>query len=283
MFTYGVMQGRLTEPKGRGIQFFPVENWMEEFVIAKQIGLDEIEFIFDYYDYEKNPLWTKKGIEEVKKVIRDTDVSVNSICFDYFMREPFFKANNEREKEKLYKKNKMFLEKIMEASVDLGIKVIEIPLVDDSLIGSSQEKKMFREFLLDILKNKGKNNVFLGLETDFPSPELREYIESFDSPLVKANFDTGNSAASGYDVYEEITILRGLIYNIHLKDRVFNGGTVQLGSGDVDFKTFFKVVVEIDYSGCLVLQAARGADGCEKETIKEQLKFIKEYVSNFSI
>ena len=48
MRSIGIMQGRLTQPKGRGIQFFPFDNWIEEFKVAKEIGLKEIEFIFDY-------------------------------------------------------------------------------------------------------------------------------------------------------------------------------------------------------------------------------------------
>ena len=30
-YSTGIMQGRLTEPRGRGIQFFPFENWEREF------------------------------------------------------------------------------------------------------------------------------------------------------------------------------------------------------------------------------------------------------------
>ena len=152
MITYGIMQGRLTEPKGRGIQFFPVENWRDEFKIAEQIGLDEIEFIFDYDKYEINPLWNERGIKEVREIIKDTAVNVNSICFDYFMRRPFFKADNEEKRNQLYQENKKFLERIIEASKNLDIKVIEIPLVDNSSIKSDEERKMFGEFLQDILE-----------------------------------------------------------------------------------------------------------------------------------
>ena len=42
MWQIGIMQGRLTEPNGRGIQFFPFDNWRPEFEAAKEIGLDEI-------------------------------------------------------------------------------------------------------------------------------------------------------------------------------------------------------------------------------------------------
>jgi len=283
MITYGMMQGRLAEPKGRGVQFFPVENWRDEFIIAEQIGLDEIEFIFDYDKYEINPLWNESGIKEVKEIIKETGVNVNSVCFDYFMRRPFFKADNKEKRKQLYQENKKFLEKIMEASRDLDIKLIEIPLVDNSSIKSNEERKMFGEFLRNILENQKGKVIFIGLETDFPPFDFREYIESFGGQAVKANYDTGNSSALGYNVHEEIITLREHIVNIHIKDRVFNGGTVKLGSGDADFISFFKALKEIDYDGSLILQAARGKDGCERETVTEQLNFIKGYVDNFFI
>ena len=54
MRSLGIMQGRLTRTLGRGIQFFPFEEWKEEFKAAQEIGIDEIEWIFDYPDYQKN-------------------------------------------------------------------------------------------------------------------------------------------------------------------------------------------------------------------------------------
>ena len=50
MLSFGIMQGRLTPANGRGIQFFPFENWENEFMDCARIGLDEIEWIFDYVD-----------------------------------------------------------------------------------------------------------------------------------------------------------------------------------------------------------------------------------------
>ena len=48
MRSYGIMQGRLTPSNGRGIQFFPFDNWQQEFITGSSIGLNEIEWIFDY-------------------------------------------------------------------------------------------------------------------------------------------------------------------------------------------------------------------------------------------
>ena len=277
------MQGRLTEPAGRGIQFFPFENWKEEFRIARQIGMDEIEFIFDYENYEKNPLWSKDGVEEIRTLMMETGIRVNSICFDYFMRRPFFKAKNNKTRNMLYRENKFFLEKILISARDLGIRLIEIPVVDSSSIKSPAEKEMFKDFLFNLLEEQEDKNFYFGLETDCPPKILKKYIKSFKSLQVKANYDIGNSSALGYDADEEIITLGELIINIHIKDRVLKGETVPLGDGNADFNSFFKALKEIDYSSSLILQAARGEDGHERETVTAQLNFVKEYVKKFSI
>ena len=64
----GVMQGRLL-PKYKGrFQAHPLGYWQDEFPIAAEIGLQCIEFIFDFNDYHLNPLWTVDGLKEIQNV-----------------------------------------------------------------------------------------------------------------------------------------------------------------------------------------------------------------------
>ena len=49
------MQGRLLHKyKGR-YQAHPKDTWQDEFFLVQELGLDLIEFIFDYDDFVKNP------------------------------------------------------------------------------------------------------------------------------------------------------------------------------------------------------------------------------------
>ena len=73
--------------KGR-YQAHPIGYWKDEFIIAKEIGLDSIEFILDYNDYMKNPLMSRNGIKEILKIIEQSGVKVRSICADFFMEAP---------------------------------------------------------------------------------------------------------------------------------------------------------------------------------------------------
>ena len=86
----GVMQGRLLPKYKNRFQAFPVDSWNKEFKIAKTLKLKNIEFIFDYDTYRKNPLFTSYGIKKIKCLARNTSVDIKSICADYFMESPIF-------------------------------------------------------------------------------------------------------------------------------------------------------------------------------------------------
>ena len=275
MISYGIMQGRLTEPKGRGIQFFPFDNWDNEFRVAAEIGLNEIEFIFDYDNYIYNPLWTETGRNKLKNLMESTGVKVHAICFDYFMRRAFYRADVSSQAV-LREENATIMKSVLNAMYELNIPLIEIPLVDDSSLRSYENKAQFREFILEIADG-AEQNISFGLETDLPPQEFLDYLNWIGRENIGANYDSGNSSGLGYDMYEEVTTLREKILNIHIKDRKFQGTTVALGTGSADFEGLFRGLREIAYCGAYILQAARGVEGKERENIEDQLMFLKSY------
>lgn len=284
MISYGIMQGRLTPSKGRGIQFFPFDNWKNEFIIASRLGINEIEFIFDYEKFESNPLWTKDGVNEVKSIISSTGVKIKSLCFDYFMRRPFYKYSG-IERENVREENKVFLIHIIEAMSQIGGELVEIPAVDNSSLTTSDEKELFAVFIKEILKETEPNysNIKIGLETDLDIENFVDFIDGISSKRLGANYDSGNSSGLGYDLYKEVTHLQHRILNIHIKDRIYKGTTVPLGTGSADFDSLFKGLNEIGYSNSFIIQAARGIDGEEENTIMMQKEFIELLVKKFRI
>lgn len=276
----GIMQGRLTPPKGRGIQFFPFDNWQMEFYMAQKIGLNEIEFIFDYDNYKDNPLWTSDGRAEIKEVVKKTGVKVNAVCFDYFMRRPFFKESD-AQYEEIRKENSELISKVLEAMEQLEIGLIEIPLVDDSSLKCDEEKEAFSKWLKEIVSYHTTIN--FGLETDLNPTDFLQFIKSIGLPQVGANYDSGNSSGIGYDPYEEVTTLKDYIFNIHIKDRIYRGTTVQLGEGSANFEKLFFGLKEIGYCNNFILQAARGKEGEEKKNIYKQKKFLSQLIDKYAL
>lgn len=280
MFNIGIMQGRLTKPNGRGIQFFPFYEWEKEFQIASRIGLDEIEWIFDYESYWKNPLWMLDGSQYIKKCIDLTGVRVNSICFDYFMCRPFYKADADKKAE-IYKENFEVFKQILSGMKIIGANLIEIPLVDNSSISSKQEKEEVQSFLYKIARLAQEDRIEIGLEMDLPNPAFREFIVEINCKNIKANYDSGNSSGLGYIHQLELLSLNKLIRNVHIKDRALGGITKPLGTGNADFDELFNTLKQIKYQGSFILQAARTEDGREEENITGQIKFIKKYLYKY--
>ena len=99
------------------------------------------------------------------------------------------------------------------------------------------------------------------METDLPPREFKILIDGFNNNNIKVNYDIGNSASLGYNVEEEFKFYGNYISDVHIKDRVFNGGSVELGSGDADFDALVIELKKIDYSGLIILQAYRDDEG----------------------
>lgn len=279
---FGTMQGRLTPPHGRGMQFFPFDNWKEEFFAAEKIGLDEIEWLLDDDRQEENPIQTKQGILEIKKTLEITSVKVNSLCLHYFVKHPFYKLNGE-EKKACYQQNCETIERALYGLAEIGGKILEIPVLDSASIKIPEEEKEGIEFIAKIAGKAAEYNINLVLETDFPPGRFRKFLDKIKGEFVYATFDSGNSSGLGYDAGEEITSLEGYIRNVHIKDRVYQGTTVELGAGSADFDKVFLELKHIGYKYSFILEAARGKDGMEQETIARQFEFMKRYVEKYSL
>lgn len=278
----GIMQGRLTPAFGRGIQFFPFEEWKEEFITGQEIGIDEIEWIFDYPDYTKNPLWDALGRKELKSLIERSGIRVNSICWDYFMRRPFYKYG-EQEAKSVLVENREVLNGVLCAMIDIGATLLEIPMVDDSSVKSRAEEEKAIDFLRWACDLAAERGIMIGVEADFPPNRFALFLDKVERGNLVANYDSGNSSGLGFDHEEELLSLNRYVYNVHIKDRIKGNGTVRLGTGSADFDKVFGTLRKINYQNSIILQAARGEDGREKETIHEQMEFVKNFLNKYGL
>ena len=150
----GVMQGRLL-PKYQGrYQAFPVGSWQNEFNIAKDCGLDLIEFILDFNDVEDNPLFNNDGINLIKSLKKESGVSVKTICADYFMEAPLHSSDD-----KVAEESFKILERLLEASKVLKITDIVIPCVDQSSLKTKEAVNRFVEQITKIIPKIERQNI----------------------------------------------------------------------------------------------------------------------------
>jgi hexulose-6-phosphate isomerase len=90
--------------------------------------------------------------------------------------------------------------------------------------------------------------------------EFNNYVDQFRSPWVKAYFDVGNVALTGYP-QDWIRTLGKRIVKVHLKDFKFQKRVaefVPLREGEIDWKEVYQALAEIGYKGAATVELPRG-------------------------
>jgi len=270
----GIMQGRLSKPKGKLIQSFPTKTWKKEFIAAKKLSINLIEWTLDFKNLHQNPLLTERGIKDINLLSKQHNVKIKTITGDCFMQKPFWKQKNKKIMLSLISD----LKKILTNASRLKVKYLTIPLVDGgSIKNKSQENFLIKELLKlkNFLKTKKINILF---ETDLPPKESYLFIKKFNCKSFGINYDIGNSASMNFNPVNEFKYYGKYIKNVHIKDRKKYGNTVKLGNGNANFSLIFKLLKKIRYNGYLILQTARSESGNELKNISNNIKFLDQYI-----
>lgn len=268
----GIMQGRLLPPTRGRIQAFPVGSWREEFHSAAQIGLDCIEWIYELDTEDSNPLGTNKGISEILNMVSNTGISVLSVCGDYYMFERLITLDGEVRPKIMH-----HLKCLVEKTASIGARYLVLPFVDNSTLKSTAEIDGLIRVLTDILPAAERAEIGIHLETDLPAASLKHILKDrFSHPLLRLTCDIGNEASLGFEPREHWGTVGRWLGSVHVKDRIFGGGTVPLGKGSANFPAFFEIFAGLSYQGTFILQVARGEDGTELEKAKTNSDFVTE-------
>lgn len=272
----GIMNGRLSPSVDDHIQSFPVNVWKNEFQMACNCGFDSIEWVFDL---NPNPILQNDGIDEIRSLSKKYNVKVTAVCADYFMQKLLFNVG-----ESELEQNLTVLKKLIQQCSKLETAILEIPFVDSSSLKTQSNKDQIIANLQQIVDFANSQNVKITLETDLTPIDFKNLLEKF-GPNIGANYDTGNSAALGYDVEEELQTLKPWLTNIHIKDRLYGGNTVVFGSGNTNFDLVFSTLAKINYNGQLIIQGARENQKMidPQDTCKKYLEFVKNYVTKYNL
>jgi L-ribulose-5-phosphate 3-epimerase len=276
MKTYGIMQGRLSPPEDGRFQSFPRNSWREEIARAGKAGLDYIEWIFDEYGRTANPIETPVGIAELNALKAKYNIATPALCGDWLMDFPLLRCT---ESERATRET--MLHELLRRAQQIGARRMVLPFVDISRIEIEAEKEIVIGVLQRAIPVSEETGVEMHIEADFGPEEFAAFMARIPHPMVKVNYDSGNSSGLGYVAHEEFEAYGDRIGSIHIKDRYRKpeGGveTRPLGQGSADFEDVFACMKRIGYAGGVTMQVARGADGDEVNFTKQQLAFIKQY------
>jgi sugar phosphate isomerase/epimerase len=149
-------------------------------------------------------------------------------------------------------------------SFDLGPRVVvsevgRVPEAEDE-----PRRQLLTEALLALGHHGDRVGAVLALETGLNSgPELRQYLDRFDSGGLGANLDPANLLMHGHDPYAAVRALREKVVHTHAKDARQSGASrlaqeVPLGHGDIDWLLYLGALEEIEYRGWLTIEREGG-------------------------
>lgn len=265
------MQARLLPPVDDRIQAFPADGWEREFSLAYDAGVEGIEWIYEVHGEEANPLASDTGLARLAELCAEHGVALESLCADWFMDRPLLRAQG-AEREARVEKLRWLLGRARAA----GVRRIILPFVDASSLHDDRDLTELGALLARLIGALEETSVELHLETDLAPAAFAELLATVPHPLIKVNYDTGNSASLGHDPREELRAYGERIGSVHVKDRSLGGGTVPLGEGAADLELVFSLLQERGWKRPLVLQVARGEPGAEVEHVRAYAEQVRE-------
>ena len=197
---------------------FPRDNWADEFGRAALAGLDCIEWIYDQYGADVNPIATDAGIDAMRSLADTTGVGVFSVCADWFMDFPLVRTSSKELADRLE-----VLTWLLERSRKLGAGRIVLPFVDASRMDSEEDVNQVVNALEHVVPTAERTGVEVHLETSLVPRAFAALLARLPSSSIKANYDSGNSASMGYDPAEEFSAYGSRVGSIHIKDRMLGG------------------------------------------------------------
>jgi L-ribulose-5-phosphate 3-epimerase len=240
--------------------------------LAALAGLDCIEWIYDLYGADINPLATNSGLEKLTGLSQQYKVKILSICADYFMDKPLVRAGQAELDDRLNT-----LTWLLERGRLIGINRMVIPFVDASRIDTRDEFDGVVALLERVLEQARQANIEIHLETSLNPIRFAELLSRLPDPLLKVNYDSGNSSSLGYAPLEEFATYGERVGSVHIKDRRLGAGTVPLGTGDADFPALAEGLRKVAYKGDFILQVARGTSGDEVAWARQNRAFVLKH------
>lgn len=268
----GIKQGRLSPRPYPKLQAFPSLSWRDEFPVAKEIGYDYIEWMFDAEDYENNPLWTEEGRQQIRMTSARSGLPVSSVCADFFLARPFY-----REEGYTFQENVGILRRLIKNAAEVGAINILLPVLEAAEIRDSAEEQALCFALESCVPLLEEYDMYIGLETELEAHRYLALCQKIGSPHIGAYYDTGNAAACGYAMETDITVLMEQLICIHIKDRTLHGGSVFLGMGDVNFEEGMRILEAKGYKGNFTLEAYYEDDPVG--TASKNLLFLREQIN----
>jgi sugar phosphate isomerase/epimerase len=209
--------------------------------VAKQIGLDGVQVNLGSAGDQMHllqPAVQQAYLDAAKR----TGVAISSLAIAEMNNVPL-KSDPRAEQ---------WLADSIEVLQALNLKIVLVAeFSKGDLFGDQAGVDRTVEVLKRLAPKAEKAGVIFGLENYLSASENLEILRRVGSPAVQVYYDVGNSTDKGYDVYQEIRMLKGKVCEFHAKD-----GDFMLGQGRIDFRKVRAAMDDINFSGWIQIEAA---------------------------
>jgi sugar phosphate isomerase/epimerase len=262
------MQGRLS-PALMRVQEFPAD-WQAEFVRARQLGFDLIEWLVTASSVDRNPLLLDP--DAVRQIVAASGVRSVSVCADYLIECPLTGVTQTDRDAAID-----LLGRVVDGASAIGATVVSLPMLEGNAVTREQLAEVLM-YLRDVIRAAGQKSVRIAIETDLPAFDI---IETIERAGVAVCYDLGNAAAAGREIVAELQVLGDRVAVIHVKDRLKGGGSVRLGQGSVPFSTAFAALQSASPAVPVILETPRGDSPVE--TARGYLAFVKQHLQTAAL
>ncbi len=162
---------------------------------------------------------------------------------------------------------------LVDRSAMLGLKLIVIPLFEASEPRDGDCRPYIAP-LKTLAAAAEKAGIELALESVLSVDTLEHLVDGIGASNVFVCLDSGNRAAAGCNVGDDVRRLGPLLRHVHVKDKTAGGDNVPLGTGIVDFPSLFRALSDVRFCGRFTLETTRGDDPAA--TARRHLEFLAE-------
>ncbi len=229
-------------------------SWEERLTAAGQAGYDFMEISIDESDARLSRLdWSASERAALRRSIDNTGVKIMSMCLSGHRKYPLGSHSPE-----LRRQGQDILRKAIDFAGDVGLRVVQVMGYDVFYETSDEETGAnFIDGLRLGTRWAEQSGVMLGLENlDTPFVEnmstALSIIREIDLPWLRLYPDMGNLSAAGYYPPDELTLAKGQLLGVHVKDalpKIIRG--VPFEKGIVPFRETFQALVKMGFWGLL--------------------------------
>lgn len=220
----------------------------ERMQFAAEVGLDGVEI---------PQVGSRQEAEEIAAAAQEAGIEIHSVMAGTHWQLPLSSTDEEvREKGVAGIKDALHVAKWAGADT-----VLVVPGVVTENVSYAAAYELSKKSLYEILPTAEELGIVMALENVWNkfllSPiEFREFVDGFESELVRAYFDVGNILLYGYP-HQWIDALGERIVKVHVKDFDVNTRQfVALLTGSVDYPRVVNALRGVGYDGYLTAELA---------------------------